>query len=116
MREPTHFASLLKRYRQAAGLSQEALAARAQLSARAISDLERGINRAPRHDTLELLRHSLCPHINVHCSRLPHDRRAWLHLLMLLQCCSLFPLPRSLGVSKISCMRTPVFVATTHVC
>ena len=55
MTEPTHFATLLKRYRQAAGLSQEALAARAQLSARAISDLERGINRAPRHDTLELL-------------------------------------------------------------
>jgi transcriptional regulator with XRE-family HTH domain len=49
------FGALLKRYRQAAGLSQEALAARADLSARAISDLERGINRSPRSDTLQLL-------------------------------------------------------------
>jgi transcriptional regulator with XRE-family HTH domain len=38
----SRFGTLLKRYRQAAGLSQEALAARADLSARAISDLERG--------------------------------------------------------------------------
>lgn len=48
MTKATRFATLLKHYRQAAGLSQEALAARAQLSARAISDLERGINRTPR--------------------------------------------------------------------
>jgi transcriptional regulator with XRE-family HTH domain len=53
--EQTRFGTLLKRYRIAAGLTQEALAARAQLSARAISDLERGINRVPRYDTLELL-------------------------------------------------------------
>ena len=53
--EYSSFGALLKRYRQAAGLSQEALAARADLSARAISDLERGINRTPRYDTLELL-------------------------------------------------------------
>ncbi len=53
--EQTRFGTLLKRYRIAAGLTQEALAARAQLSARAISDLERGINRVPHHDTLELL-------------------------------------------------------------
>ena len=53
--EQTPFGTLLKRYRIAAGLTQEALAARAQLSARAISDLERGINRVPRYDTLELL-------------------------------------------------------------
>lgn len=59
MTEQTRFATLLKRYRQAAGLSQEALAARAQLSARAISDLERGINRTPRNDTLELLTDAL---------------------------------------------------------
>jgi len=59
MTETTRFATLLKRYRQAAGLSQEALATRAQLSARAISDLERGINRTPRNDTLELLTEAL---------------------------------------------------------
>ena len=59
MKEKTSFSTLLKRYRQAAGLSQEALAARAGLSARAISDLERGINRTPRYATLELLTSAL---------------------------------------------------------
>ena len=55
MQEQSNFGTLLKRYRQAAGLSQEALAARARLSARTISDLERGIHDVPRSDTLELL-------------------------------------------------------------
>jgi predicted ATPase/transcriptional regulator with XRE-family HTH domain len=59
MSEKTSFHTLLKHYRQAAGLSQESLAARAGLSARAISDLERGINRTPRYDTLELLSSAL---------------------------------------------------------
>lgn len=53
------FGTLLKQYRLAAGLSQEALAERAALSARAISDLERGINRTPRRDTLDLLARAL---------------------------------------------------------
>jgi transcriptional regulator with XRE-family HTH domain len=57
--EMTSFSTLLKHYRQFAGLSQETLAARAGLSARAISDLERGINRVPRYDTLELLANAL---------------------------------------------------------
>ena len=55
MQEQSNFGVLLKRYRLAAGLSQEALATRASLSARTISDLERGIHDAPRSDTLELL-------------------------------------------------------------
>ncbi len=59
MTEKTSFSTLLKHYRQAVGLSQESLAARAGLSARAISDLERGINRTPRYDTLELLSSAL---------------------------------------------------------
>src|ERR1051326_3021998 len=59
MTEQASFGTLLKHYRQAAGLSQESLAARAGLSARAISDLERGINRTPRYDTLELLSSAL---------------------------------------------------------
>ena len=59
MTEKTSFSTLLKRYRQAAGLSQESLASRSGLSARAISDLERGINRTPRYDTLELLSSAL---------------------------------------------------------
>src|SRR5215471_10521501 len=53
--QQTSFGILLKRYRMAAGLTQETLAARAGLSARTIADLERGINRVPRHDTFELL-------------------------------------------------------------
>ncbi len=53
--ERTRFGILLRRYRQAAGLSQEALSEHASLSARAISDLERGVNRAPRYDTLKLV-------------------------------------------------------------
>jgi predicted ATPase/DNA-binding XRE family transcriptional regulator len=53
--ETTTFGTLLKRYRMAAGLTQEGLAERANLSTRAISDLERGLSRAPRYDTLDLL-------------------------------------------------------------
>jgi predicted ATPase/DNA-binding CsgD family transcriptional regulator/transcriptional regulator with XRE-family HTH domain len=53
--EQTSFGPLLKRYRRAAGLSQRALAGRAQLSAREISDLERGIHHAPRNETVQQL-------------------------------------------------------------
>ncbi|PZS02375.1 MAG: hypothetical protein DLM70_10490, partial [Chloroflexi bacterium] len=55
MGEPRAFGSLLRRYRVDAELTQEALAERAGLSTRAISDLERGINRAPFQGTLERL-------------------------------------------------------------
>jgi predicted ATPase/DNA-binding XRE family transcriptional regulator len=55
----TTFGTLLHSYREVAGLTQEALAERAGLSARAISDLERGINRAPRAATLGLLARAL---------------------------------------------------------
>ena len=50
------FGDLLHRYRAAASLSQEALAERAGLSARAISDLERGVKQAPRPTTMQLRR------------------------------------------------------------
>ncbi|HEU0028351.1 MAG TPA: tetratricopeptide repeat protein [Ktedonobacterales bacterium] len=53
------FGALLKRYRLARALTQEALAERAGVSVRAISDLERGINRSPRRDTLDLLAQAL---------------------------------------------------------
>ena len=49
------FGVLLKRYRAAAGLTQEDLAERAALSVRGISDLERGVNRGPRPDTIRRL-------------------------------------------------------------
>lgn len=53
------FAALLRRFRVAVGLSQEALAERAGLSARAISDLERGVRRAPYRETVRLLADAL---------------------------------------------------------
>ena len=46
------FGDLVRRARLDAGLSQEALAERAGLSARGISDLERGVNRPPQRETL----------------------------------------------------------------
>src|SRR5947209_16983551 len=58
-RTQTSFGALLRHYRTAVGFTQEALAARAQISARTIADLERGINRIPRHDTFELLMSAL---------------------------------------------------------
>lgn len=51
----TSFASLLRRYRRTAGLTQEELAERAHLSQEAIGALERGTRRAPRKETIDLL-------------------------------------------------------------
>jgi transcriptional regulator with XRE-family HTH domain/tetratricopeptide (TPR) repeat protein len=56
--EPT-FAGLLRRMRRAAGLSQEALAKRAGLSRRGVSELESGVSKAPRKDTVTLLADAL---------------------------------------------------------
>jgi LuxR family maltose regulon positive regulatory protein len=53
------FGELLRRYRLAAGLSQEALAERARTSARTISDLERGVHRAPYKETVAQLADAL---------------------------------------------------------
>lgn len=53
-REPG-FGTLLKHYRIAAGLSQDALAQRARMSADGISALERGHRRTPQRETLALL-------------------------------------------------------------
>jgi predicted ATPase/transcriptional regulator with XRE-family HTH domain len=55
MDERLPFGLVLKRFRLAAGLTHEALAERASLGVRTISDLERGVSRAPRADTLALL-------------------------------------------------------------
>jgi len=49
------FGALLRRHRLLAGLTQEGLAERAGVSARAVSDLERGGGRAPRLETVGLL-------------------------------------------------------------
>ena len=53
------FGDLLKRFRLAAGLSQEALAERAGLSPRGVSDLERGARTNPRPGTVRLLADAL---------------------------------------------------------
>src|SRR5579884_4278950 len=55
MKQTVTFAHVLKCYRRAAGLTQEQLAERAGLSARAISDLERGLKTRPHRDTVERL-------------------------------------------------------------
>lgn len=55
----THFGNLLRRFRLASGLSQEALAERAQMSTNGISALERGYRRTPQRATLALLTRGL---------------------------------------------------------
>jgi predicted ATPase/transcriptional regulator with XRE-family HTH domain len=49
------FGGLLRQLREEAGLTQEELAEAARVSRRAVSDLERGINRTARKDTAVLL-------------------------------------------------------------
>jgi len=53
------FGAILRQFRSAAGLSQEALAERARLSAEAISALERGARRVPYRHTVALLADAL---------------------------------------------------------
>ena len=55
----TPFGELLRQRRLAAGLTQEALAERAGISAKAVSDLERDPDRTPRLDTIGLLADAL---------------------------------------------------------
>jgi tetratricopeptide (TPR) repeat protein/transcriptional regulator with XRE-family HTH domain len=58
--QPTRgFGELLRQLRDEAGLTQEQLAEAAALSARSISDLERGITRTARHETARLLADAL---------------------------------------------------------
>src|SRR4051794_34432492 len=53
------FGDLLRRYRLAAGLTQEELAERASLSVRGLSDLERGSRTRPRPHTVRRLTEAL---------------------------------------------------------
>jgi predicted ATPase/DNA-binding XRE family transcriptional regulator len=53
--EPLEFGALIRRFRLASGLSQEQLAERCGLSARAVSDLERGQRLRTRPETLRML-------------------------------------------------------------
>ncbi|HZA92879.1 MAG TPA: helix-turn-helix transcriptional regulator, partial [Gemmatimonadales bacterium] len=55
----TTFADLLRHLRTSAALSQEELALRSGLSLRGISDLERGVRRAPHLTTVRVLANAL---------------------------------------------------------
>src|SRR5262249_44761089 len=57
--QPLTYGQLLKHYRTAAHLTQEALAERAGLSARGISDVERGVRQAPYAHTIQALAQAL---------------------------------------------------------
>jgi transcriptional regulator with XRE-family HTH domain len=52
---PRGFGDLLRQYRLASGLTQEALAEQAGLSVRGLSDLERGARHLPYRDTVQRL-------------------------------------------------------------
>jgi len=53
------FRELLREYRRAQGLTQQELAERAGVSARSVSDLERGLKLRPHRHTVELLANAL---------------------------------------------------------
>jgi len=53
------FGRLLRQFRRDADLTQEELAERAGLSARAVSDLERGVKQAPHEATIDMLADAL---------------------------------------------------------
>jgi predicted ATPase/DNA-binding XRE family transcriptional regulator len=53
------FGKILRTFRLRAGLSQEELAARAELSVRGVSNLERGLRTSPRPDTVRMLAEAL---------------------------------------------------------
>jgi predicted ATPase/DNA-binding XRE family transcriptional regulator len=57
--DSSSFGTLLRQHRLAAGMTQEVLAERAGVSAKAISDLERAPTRLPRFDTVALLADAL---------------------------------------------------------
>src|SRR5579864_3068244 len=57
--EPWSTAALVRSHRDRVGLTQEALAERAGLSYRSVSDIERGISRTPYQATLRRLAEAL---------------------------------------------------------
>ncbi len=59
MAHPDGFGGIVRRYRLAADMTQDELAERARISARSVGDIERGVSRAPRRDTVILLANAL---------------------------------------------------------
>jgi transcriptional regulator with XRE-family HTH domain len=53
--DSSSFGALIREHRVAAGFTQEELAERAGISARSVSDLERGLYQAPHRDTVARL-------------------------------------------------------------
>ena len=74
--DPPVFGELLRRHRLAAGLTQEALARQAGLSARGIADLERGARRFPYPDTVQRLADALLLDLTQRASLVTAARRA----------------------------------------
>jgi predicted ATPase/DNA-binding XRE family transcriptional regulator len=66
----------LRRYRIEAGLTQEELAAQAGLSVRAVSDVERGVSRAPYPETVRRMATALDLDADVHATLDRARRRA----------------------------------------
>lgn len=89
------FGALLRQHRLAADLSQEALAEKAGLSLRAISDLERGLHRAPYAITVQMLAEALA---------LPADERRRLERSVDRH---RGPLRRSGPAAAVAALRTP---------
>jgi transcriptional regulator with XRE-family HTH domain len=73
------FGVRLKAYRRAAGLTQEDLAARAQVSVRTISGLESGAHHTPYRETVRLLAEALglAPGERASFMEAAHAARSW---------------------------------------
>src|SRR4051812_20517894 len=56
---PVAFGELIRRFRLAVGLTQEELAERSGISARSVSDFERGLTQRPQRETVRLLADAL---------------------------------------------------------
>jgi tetratricopeptide (TPR) repeat protein/transcriptional regulator with XRE-family HTH domain len=93
------FGTLLRRYRRAAGLTQEQLAEHAALSLRSISDLERGVPHVPRKETVALLAEAL--------ALAPPDSRAFTAAAHRLAA----PAP---AIATLPSVATPQFVGRTR--
>ncbi|MCC6944623.1 MAG: helix-turn-helix transcriptional regulator, partial [Thermomicrobiales bacterium] len=57
--QPVQLGQVIRRFRLASGMSQEQLAERSGLSARSVSDLERGLRSGTRPETLRMLAEAL---------------------------------------------------------
>jgi predicted ATPase/DNA-binding XRE family transcriptional regulator len=86
------FGDRLRRWRVEAGLTQQQLAELAGLSARTVSDLERGVRRYPYHDTRQRLADAM---------QLDDAQRAAVHAGARLSTLRLAPAPESIAIPQL---------------